>query len=450
VVNKGLIWLHDWKSRQSKTALSNRHYAVPDGWDDVTSVIDKFRGNAVLLKDYGAALSGAGGRIVISLFYFIALANALSVADFGLFATASATGIMLSRIVGFGFTSPLYRIATVKPRLIGVYGAGYLLFAGLSVPVFLTAALAAHQLFFAAELQFQTFLLIVATEAFLWRTLEVIVIANNGMNRFGKASFLVILGSLFRAIAAVAFALVATRTIANWALWYGAANLVGLIAGIVFFMPRARLRLALPLYRRHFADSLSVAAAEMLFYVQSELDKLLVLAIGGAETAGVYAIIMRLVDLTAIPIRTFNMMLVQKLMRSGDLLNSVKRRIGLEAGLFTVSTLGIASLAGFLHFFPFALGKNVAPLTGLLFSVLLVPGFRNLVEYHAELLYARRQTVLRAINLALLAGCKAILLSFIFTRGSATGLWLYDLNWGYGLIWAASLLLTYSAMRPRK
>ena len=82
----------------------------------------------------------------------------------------------------------------------------------------------------------------------------------------------------------------------------------------------------------------------MLFYVQSELDKLLVLALGGAETAGVYAIIMRLVDLTAIPIRTFNMMLVQKLMRSGDLLNSVKRRIGLELGVFAVSTVGIAAL----------------------------------------------------------------------------------------------------------
>ena len=56
----------------------------------------RIRGNAGLLRDYGAALSGAGGRMVISLFYFVALANALSVADFGLFATASATGIMLS------------------------------------------------------------------------------------------------------------------------------------------------------------------------------------------------------------------------------------------------------------------------------------------------------------------------------------------------------------------
>ncbi|MGB8819480.1 MAG: lipopolysaccharide biosynthesis protein [Rhizobiaceae bacterium] len=413
-------------------------------------IFEKLQGNAGLLRDYGAALSGAGGRLIISLFYFVALANTLSVADFGLFATASATGIMLSRIVGFGFTSPLYRMATVKPRLIGVYGAGYILFALLSVPVFLAAAIGVYFSFFASELSIGPYLLIVSTEAFVWRSLEVIAIANNGLNRFGRASLLVILGSLLRAIAAVLFAFTAVKSVGHWANWYCAANLAALVAGILFFMPKARLRLALPVYRRHMSDALSVSAAEVLFYIQSELDKLLVLAIGGAETAGVYAIIMRLADLTAIPIRTFNMMLVQKLMRSGDLLNSVKRRISLEAGLFAVSTLGISALAGFLHVFPFALGKNVAPVAGLLVFVIFVPGFRNLVEYHAELLYARRQTVLRAVNLALLAGCKAVLLSVIFLNDSKTGAWLYDLNWGYGLIWAASLLLTYSAMRHKK
>src|SRR4051812_48681678 len=43
-----------------------------------------------MLKDYFSAISGSGGRLVFSLIYFIALANALSIPDFGLFATASA------------------------------------------------------------------------------------------------------------------------------------------------------------------------------------------------------------------------------------------------------------------------------------------------------------------------------------------------------------------------
>ena len=416
----------------------------------VNGFIDKVRTNGGALRAYAAALSGAGGRLVISLFYFVALANTLSVADFGLFATASATGIMLSRIVGFGFTSPLYRMAAVKPQLIGVFGAGYLFFAALSTPVLLAAAWAAHSVFFDADLLLCTFLVIVLTEAFLWRSLEVIAIANNGLNRFGLASTLVIIGSGLRAAAAVLFAFSVSKSVDVWAWWYCAANFAALAVGAVFFMPKARLRLKLPLYRRHFADSISVSAAEILFYVQSELDKLLVLGLGGAHTSGVYAIIMRLVDLPAIPIRTFNMMLVQKLMRSGDLLNSVKRRIGLEIGVFTTSTLGIASLAFFLKYFPNALGVSVATVTGLLFSVLLVPGFRNLVEYQAELLYARRKTVLRMINLALLAGCKALLLTLIFLKAPTGTDWLPDLNWAYGAIWLPSLLLTYSALRHKQ
>jgi O-antigen/teichoic acid export membrane protein len=416
----------------------------------VGRIFGRLKSNAGVLQAYGAALSGAGGRLVLSLFYFVALANTLSVADFGLFATASATGITLSRIVGFGFTSPLYRVAAVKPQLIGVYGAGYLFFAALSAPVLLAAAWAAHFIFFGNSLNLQTFFVIILTEAFLWRSLEVVAIANNGLNRFGRASSLVIAGSALRAIAALLFAFSAVKTIDSWALWYMTANILALAAAATFFMPKARLRLKLPLYRRHLTDSLSVSAAEILFYVQSELDKLLVLALGGAYTAGIYAIIMRLVDLTAIPIRTFNMMLVQKLMRSGDLLNSVKRRIGLELGVFITSTIGIAALALFLRVFPDALGASVATVTGLLFSVLLVPGFRNLVEYHAELLYARRQTVLRMINLALLAGCKALLLTVIFLNAPNGKDWLADLNWAYSTIWLASLLLTYAALRRKQ
>lgn len=400
-----------------------------------------------LIRHYFAALSGAGGRIVISLFYFIALANTLTIAEFGLFATASATGVVLSRIIGFGFTSPLYRVATVKPRIVGVFAAGYVLASILSLPLFLLAAWIAYSLFFAGKMAALTFSLIIVAEALLWRTAEVIIIVNNGMNRFGRGSALTILGTAFRAGAGLLFALSASKGLDLWGWYYLTANAASLVIGILFFLPKMRWRIAMPLYGRHIGDSLAVSGAEILFYIQSELDKVLVLSLGGAEVAGVYAIIIRLVDLTAIPIRTFNMMLVQKLMRTGALLKGFKVRIGMELVLFTASTVGFLALAIFLHFFPNALGKNVGAVTGLLFSVLLVPGFRNLVEYHAELLYARRRTGMRAINLGLLGGAKAVLLAALFIGFASNRDWLIGLNPVYGLLWGASVLLTYSAMR---
>ena len=100
-----------------------------------------------VLRDYFTAISGSAGRLVFSLVYFIALANTLSIADFGLFATASAAGVMLSRILSFGFISALYRVATVRPNLIGVFTGGFLLLGLLSLPVLALAGWLVFALF---------------------------------------------------------------------------------------------------------------------------------------------------------------------------------------------------------------------------------------------------------------------------------------------------------------
>jgi O-antigen/teichoic acid export membrane protein len=371
----------------------------------------------------------------------------LSIAEFGLFATASATGVVLSRLVSFGFVSPLYRISTVKPQLIGAYTGGFLAAVVVSLPIFILAAYLMHLIFFGADLALGTFAVIVAAEALLWRSLEVVVIVNNGMNRFGRAALLVIIGTALRAAAAVLFAFSSVTNLAIWSWWYAGANGVALVIAIIFFYPRVRLRLIPKLYRRRLADSFAVTGAEVLFYVQSEMDKLLVLAVGGPQTAGVYAIIMRLVDLTALPVRSFNMMLVQKLMRTPDMLKSLKIRGGLELGVFLVSTLGLAALAIFLAIFPRALGANVASVVSLLPLVLLVPGLRNLIEYQAEILYARGQSGLRALNLALLGIAKAALLSWILVVFLDTHDWMIWLNAMFAVLYLLSAYLTYRAIK---
>ncbi|TJW42541.1 MAG: lipopolysaccharide biosynthesis protein, partial [Mesorhizobium sp.] len=99
------------------------------------------------------------------------------------------------------------------------------------------------------------------------------------------------------------------------------------------------------------------------------------------------------VDLTAIPIRTFSMMLVQRMMRAPELLSRLSVKSGIEGGVFAVSTLALATLGIVLHFFPNALGSNVAEAAPLVALAICVPGLRNLVEYQAELLFARGQTL---------------------------------------------------------
>ncbi|HWK66146.1 MAG TPA: lipopolysaccharide biosynthesis protein [Rhizobiaceae bacterium] len=396
---------------------------------------------------YAKAVSGSAGRLVFSLVYFVALANTLSIGDFGLFATASAAGVMLSRIVAFGFISALYRTATVRPRLIGTFSAGFIALGLLSLPALAVSSWMVFLLFFWSDISPFAFALVIVAEAVLWRPAEVVVIVNNGLGRFGRAALLVIIGTLMRAIAALLFALLPAATLGAWCWLYLGANAASLAVAVLFFHPRQKLRLRMPLYWRRLPDSLYVAGAEVLFYLQMELDKLLVLALGGPRLAGIYAIVMRLVDLTAIPIRTFSMMLVQKIMRRRDMLSRPAARIGIEAGIFSVSTLALVMLALLLHFFPNALGRNVAEAAPLVGLVLLVPGLRNLVEYQGELLFARGQTLIRAGNLALLAVGKAGLLAWLLATVTDIAQLMLWLNAVFAGLYFLSAALTYPAMK---
>ncbi|SJZ98067.1 lipopolysaccharide biosynthesis protein [Consotaella salsifontis] len=403
-----------------------------------------------LMVAYASLLGGSAGRLVLSLAYFVSVANSLTVADFGLFATASATGVVVSRIAAFGFVSPLYRTATVRKRLIGAYTTGFLIAFLLSLPLMALAAGGFYLAFFKAEMPFVAFCAVAAAEILCWRMLEVVVIVNNGLGRFTRGAVIVIMGSGFRAIAAVSFAIGASHTLTNWSLAYLGANALSLLVAAVFFYPRQRLRFTPHLYFARWRDSVSVAGAEILFYLQSELDKMLVLSLGGAEVAGIYAMLMRLIDLTAMPVRAFNTMIVQKLMRSAEWLASWRTRILIEGGVALVSIAGLGFLGLVLHVAPRLLGNNVAEAAPLVLLPLLVPAFRNLVEYESELLYATGRTTVRALILALVGLLKAGLLALLLTTHDTTTAWIVWLNGVFFVLWLSSALTTYAALDAQR
>ena len=407
--------------------------------------IERAGSNITLLRDYASLLTGSAGRLVLSLAYFVSVANGLSVADFGLFATASATGIVLSRIAGFGFVSPLYRASTTRKRLIGTYTAGLIAAFTASLPIVALAACGFYLAFFKGQVSVAAFAAIIIAEIVFWRTLEVVVIVNNGLGRFAQGAIMVIAGSAIRAVAAVAFAGLGNGTLIEWALAYALANAIAAALAVIAYYPRQRLRFTPKLYLARARDSFSVAGAEIIFYLQSELDKLLVLSLGGAETAGLYAILMRLIDLTALPIRSANTMIVQKLMRTPGWLAGWRVRWGLEAAVAAVSIAGLGFLGGVLHFFPNALGHNVADAAPLVLIALLVPAFRNLVEYESELLYARGKTGMRALILGIVGLLKAGMLVVLLRAMVDTTSWIIGLNGLFFVLWIVSAAATYTA-----
>lgn len=408
-------------------------------------------GLKTLANKYARAVSGDVIRVFIQLVYFYLVANTLTIIEFGLFATASSVGIVLSRVSGFGFLSPLYRIATVKPQLIGTYAAGYLSAIIVSLPVVLVIAYGVHALFFASSMLLLPFLLIVFSEVLLWRSVEAVININKGLERFGTASFIIVFGFSMKAVAALILALQSSPDLAQWAQIYLISQAVAAFIVIALFFPRQRLRFRPKLYIRRLPDAFSVSGAEVLFYIQSELDKLAVLALGGPAAAGVYAIIMRLVDLTALPVRTFSTLLTQRLMRRPELMKKPFVRVGFEIGVFFVSTAAMLAMVLVLWIKPDILGANVAPAASMLWLVALVPAFRNLIEYQAELLYGRGQTFVRLVNYALLGGVKLALLYALLSTRPDPATWLIWTNTVFASLYLISASVTYSVLgRPAK
>ena len=143
---------------------------------------------------------------------------------------------------------------------------------------------------FAERLALLPFAVIIVAEVLGWRLVEVVAIVNNGLRRFRQAALLVIIGSGLRTVAALLFAAFGRANLEIWAFAYCGATMASALIALLAFLPRTRWRFVRNLYPRRMADAVFAGAADIVFYVQSELDKLLVLGLAGERTAGLYAI----------------------------------------------------------------------------------------------------------------------------------------------------------------
>lgn len=399
-----------------------------------------------LIVDYSSLLSGQVGRLVFSLLYFIVLTRTLSLGDYGIFATASAIGVVLSRLTGLGFISPLYRVATTRPRLIGAYTAGFMLAFAVSLVPIIAIAFILHAALYDGLIALTAFACVIAAEAIFWRLSEMVIIVNNGLNRFLTGSLLAIGGVAARAAIAFAFWLAGKTSLADWTLAYLVTNVLVALIAIAFFYPRQKLRWRPRAWSGRARDALGVSAAEALFYIQSELDKVLVLALGGEIVAGIYSIIMRLADLTAMPLRAMSTMLTQWIMRARQAGRDLDHGLIVDFAIGALSAIALLAVFVLLSIVPGIVGENITRAAELLPFLLLVPAFRNVVEYHTDLLYAYELMGVRVSLLLGLVVLKAALLSLLLGYSANFTADIAWLNGVFAALFVLSALVTYGRL----
>jgi O-antigen/teichoic acid export membrane protein len=194
-------------------------------------------------------------------------------------------------------------------------------------------------------------------------------------------------------------------------------------------------------------DALPAATADIIFYLQAELDKSVVLVMAGPRVAGLYAIAMRIIDLTAMPVRSFNQLAMQQIMTDRQVRTSTPMLLLVELAIAAVSIGGLLAAMALLWWNPLVLGRNIGAASALFPLLLAVPALRNLIEYHAELLYGLQRTGLRAALLAIIAVLKAGLLALVFSLSTPELGWTPWLNAIFVALYAVSAATVWQVIR---
>jgi O-antigen/teichoic acid export membrane protein len=402
------------------------------------------RGFLRVLESYCKLLAGTSARLGLQAVYFFLLANTLSLADMGLFASASAAGLMLASFSGLGFGSFAFRAAAGKPRLLGQYLG--LFYGGLAVtaPLGIALALPVYYWLFDDHVSLPAFLAILIVEVVLWRLVETLAVVQNGMGRFTAGALAITMGAGIRAGGAVAFVLDGGGNLDRWIIWYFAANCLAAGIGLVAFYPPVKARWSLRLFKARFRDGLMFSLSYFALNAQGQIDKIIVLTLTDARFAGIYAISTRILEFTALPFRTFYVLYTRKLFAEGKRIrNALARTLKVEAAILGLSTLALAALDLALWLRPGLLGANIAVAAHLFALMLMVPAFRNLIEFHGELFFVYGRMTIRAavaiglvtLNMVLLA----LLLSFVRDLPAIA----LGLNAIYGLLYLLSAFALY-------
>src|SRR5579872_195888 len=188
--------------------------------------------------NYLQVFAGTGVRLGLQAVYFFILANALSLQDMGVFASASSTGIMISCFSGFGFASLAFRASAGKRRTLGGYLAVFYVSWLITLPLCVAAALPVFYLLFTPSLSLTAFVFIILVETGTWRVVEMIHQVNNGLGRYASASLVISIGSALRTVGAVIFAASGQHDVETWSVIYLAFNLVAMIIAIAVYQPR--------------------------------------------------------------------------------------------------------------------------------------------------------------------------------------------------------------------
>jgi O-antigen/teichoic acid export membrane protein len=259
---------------------------------------------SVLFRNSLWFFGGSGVRLVLQAVYFLLIARALGVEQYGAFIGAVSVAALVAPFssLGTGFIL-IKNVARDRANFARYWGAAMILtvFGGaILVCLVLLVSLG----IWSNSLPLGVLFLVGASDIILVRVLELSAQAFTAVEVLRKNSELYVVLSVARTLAAVvASAAIHPPTALSWAVLYALSALVATIYSVLtvirtFGMPNLRLRLSGSEYKEGFYFAVSQASQT----IYGDIDKTMLVRIGGLGATGIYGAAYRIVDVSFAPV----------------------------------------------------------------------------------------------------------------------------------------------------
>ena len=301
------------------------------------------------LLSSGSLALGALSQLVT----FAILARALGPNEFGLFVQVSAVTAVAVQLCGLGASDCLLRGVSREPcRYAGLLGHNLLLIAatGAALVIVGVAGLSAWlRIGSGPSVGAVTLTLLLFGNVVVVRVILLVETVFLGLGRFHDANRAVIGFALARmAAAALACLVFRVETLAEWALWQCAGNLLYAAIGAAWIRPLGRPRFAI--LRGELKPGILFSSQFVMRAVRANVDLLVIGLFAPLATVGSYGVARRIVDSGYLAIDALNRLLYPRLARASHdglhrALPMARRALVAALGLGVITGLALFLLA---------------------------------------------------------------------------------------------------------
>lgn len=260
--------------------------------------------SSILFRNTLWFLSGNGVRLVLQAVYFVVIARALGVAQYGAFIGAVALMALITPFSSWGTGFILIKnVVRDRTKFARYWGAAFSLTIIAGALLVVLVVVLSH-LIWVKSLPVEVLALVGVSDVICVRVLELCAQAFTAIELLRRNAELYIVLSVARTFAALTFVAIVNRpTATSWAVLYLLSSVVATLYGVIavvraFGLPSLRIRLSYAEIKEGFY----FAVAQVSQTIYNDIDKTMLVRFSGLDATGVYGAAYRIVDVSFAPV----------------------------------------------------------------------------------------------------------------------------------------------------